>query len=285
MMACKLLPIGSVRYCLAPPLRFRVQSFNDWSATSSHVKLRISLTLAPVSSSVLSKSACHGFATARTLLMSSGVGTYLTYCSTAGLVTKRQGFRGTASLCQFQSAFNVRMRRSAALPPRSASVERIKLVAITGCRGLYEREPLVSVYIVGMIDNCNCLLDALDALDAGNAARYLKCDFVRGVFDLHDGWDRAVPTLCNADIAVSLTECEGGASAPPSEIDQTRIEASLMVLSLQEEARIKNSQELIQLLRELQRSTSQAAREIGTAAHQVRDYPVEVLNQHRARME
>lgn len=58
-----------------------------------------------------------------------------------------------------------------------------------------------------------------------------------------------------------------------------------MVLSLQEEARIKNSQELIQLLRELQRSTSQAAREIGTAAHQVRDYPVEVLNQHRARME
>ena len=75
------------------------------------------------------------------------------------------------------------------------------------------------------------------------------------------------------------------APAPPSEIDQTRIEASLMVLSLQEEARIKNSQELIQLLRELQRSTSQAAREIGTAAHQVRNYPVEVLNQHRARME
>ena len=75
------------------------------------------------------------------------------------------------------------------------------------------------------------------------------------------------------------------APAPSSEIDQTRIEASLMVLSLQEEARIKNSQELIQLLRELQRSTSQAAREIGTAAHQVRDYPVEVLNQHRARME
>ena len=73
--------------------------------------------------------------------------------------------------------------------------------------------------------------------------------------------------------------------APPSEIDQTRIEASLMVLSLQEEARIKNSQELIQLLRELQRSTSQAVREIGTAAHQVRDYPVEVLNQHRTRME
>ena len=58
-----------------------------------------------------------------------------------------------------------------------------------------------------------------------------------------------------------------------------------MVLSLQEEARIKNSQERIQLLRELQRSASQAAREIGTAAHQVRDYPVEVLNQHRARME
>ena len=75
------------------------------------------------------------------------------------------------------------------------------------------------------------------------------------------------------------------APAPPSEIDKTRIEAGLMVLSLQEEARIKNSQELIQLLRELQRSTSQAAREIGTAAHQVRDYPVEVLNQHRARME
>jgi len=75
------------------------------------------------------------------------------------------------------------------------------------------------------------------------------------------------------------------APAPPSEIDQTRIEASLMVLSLQEEARIKNSQERIQLLRELQRSASQAAREIGTAAHQVRDYPVEVLNQHRARME
>lgn len=130
MMACKLLPIGSVRYCLAPPLRFRVQSFNDWSATSSHVKLRISLTLAPVSSSVLSKSACHGLATARTLLMPSGVGTYLTYCSTAGLATKRQGFLGTASLCQFQSAFNVRMRRSAALPPRSVSIERMKLVAM-----------------------------------------------------------------------------------------------------------------------------------------------------------
>ncbi len=72
---------------------------------------------------------------------------------------------------------------------------------------------------------------------------------------------------------------------PPREIDQTRIEASLMVLSLQEEARIKNSQDLVQLLRELQRSTSQAAREIGAAAHQVRDYPVDVLNQHRARME
>ncbi len=43
----------------------------------------------------------------------------------------------------------------------------------------------------------------------------------------------------------------GTAPAPPSEIDQTRIEASLMVLSLQEETRIKNSQELIQLLRDL----------------------------------
>ena len=78
---------------------------------------------------------------------------------------------------------------------------------VTKCRGLYEREPLVSVYIVGTIDCCNRLLDALDA---GNAARYLKCEFVRGFFDLHDGWDRAVPALCNADIAVSLTGCEGG---------------------------------------------------------------------------
>ena len=78
---------------------------------------------------------------------------------------------------------------------------------VTECRGLYEREPLVSVYIVGTIDSCNRLLDALDA---GNAARCLKCEFVRGFFDLHDGWDRAVPALCNADIAVSLTGCEGG---------------------------------------------------------------------------
>ena len=77
----------------------------------------------------------------------------------------------------------------------------------TECRGLYEREPLVSVYIVGTIDSSNRLLDAIDA---GNAARYLKCEFVRGFFDLHDGWDRAVPALCNADIAVSLTGCEGG---------------------------------------------------------------------------
>ncbi len=76
----------------------------------------------------------------------------------------------------------------------------------TECRGLYEREPLVSVYIVGTIDSSNRLLDAIDA---GNAARYLKCDFVRGFFDLHEGWGGAVPALCNADIAVSLTECEG----------------------------------------------------------------------------
>ena len=72
---------------------------------------------------------------------------------------------------------------------------------VTECRGLYEREPLVSVYIVGMIDSSNRLLDTLDA---GNAARYLKCEFVRGFFALPDGWDSAVPTLCNADIAVSL---------------------------------------------------------------------------------
>lgn len=77
---------------------------------------------------------------------------------------------------------------------------------VTECRGLYEREPLVSVYIVGTIDSSNRLLDAIDA---GNAARYLKCDFVRGFFDLHEGWGGAVPALCNADIAVSLTECEG----------------------------------------------------------------------------
>jgi hypothetical protein len=77
---------------------------------------------------------------------------------------------------------------------------------VTECRGLYEREPLVSVYIVGTIDSSNRLLDAIDA---GNAARYLKCEFVRGFFDLHDEWDRAVPALCNADIAVSLTGCEG----------------------------------------------------------------------------
>lgn len=59
----------------------------------------------------------------------------------------------------------------------------------------------------------------------------------------------------------------------------------MMVLNLQGEARIKNSQELIQFLQKLQRSISQAAREIGTAARQVRDYPVEGLNQLRARIE
>lgn len=87
----------------------------------------------------------------------------------------------------------------------------------TGCRGLYEREPLVSVYIVGMIDSSNRLLDALDT---GNAARYLKCEFVRGFFDLQDGWDSAVPALCNADIAVSLTECEGGGPGRRGDLEQ-----------------------------------------------------------------
>lgn len=72
---------------------------------------------------------------------------------------------------------------------------------VTECRGHYEREPLVSVYIVGTIDSSNRLLDAIDA---GNAARCLKCEFVQGFFALPDGWDSAVPTLCNADIAVSL---------------------------------------------------------------------------------
>ena len=88
---------------------------------------------------------------------------------------------------------------------------------VTECRGLYEREPLVSVYIVGTIDSCNRLLDAIDA---GNAARYLKCDFVRGFFDLHDGWDRAVPALCNADIAVSLTGCEAVGAGRGGDFEQ-----------------------------------------------------------------
>ncbi len=88
---------------------------------------------------------------------------------------------------------------------------------VADCRGLYEREPLVSVYIVGTIDCCNRLLDALDA---GNAARCLKCEFVRGFFDLHDGWDRAVPALCNADIAVSLTESEGGRPGRGGNLEQ-----------------------------------------------------------------
>lgn len=88
---------------------------------------------------------------------------------------------------------------------------------VTECRGLYEREPLVSVYIVGTIDSSNRLLDALDA---GNAARYLKCEFVRGFFDLRDAWDRAVPALCNADIAVSLTECEGGGPGRDGNLEQ-----------------------------------------------------------------
>ena len=88
---------------------------------------------------------------------------------------------------------------------------------VADCRGLYEREPLVSVYLAGTIDCCNRLLDALDA---GNAARYLKCEFVRGFFDLHDGWDRAVPALCNADIAVSLTESEGGRPGRGGNLEQ-----------------------------------------------------------------
>ena len=88
---------------------------------------------------------------------------------------------------------------------------------VADCRGLYEREPLVSVYLAGTIDCCNRLLDALDA---GNAARCLKCEFVRGFFDLHDGWDRAVPALCNADIAVSLTGCEGGRPGRGGNLEQ-----------------------------------------------------------------
>ena len=88
---------------------------------------------------------------------------------------------------------------------------------VTDCRSIYEREPLVSVYLAGTIDCCNRLLDALDA---GNAARYLKCEFVRGFFDLHDGWDRAVPALCNADIAVSLTESEGGRPGRGGNLEQ-----------------------------------------------------------------
>ena len=88
---------------------------------------------------------------------------------------------------------------------------------VTDCRGIYEQEPLVSVYLAGTIDCCNRLLDALDA---GNAARYLKCEFVRGFFDLHDGWDRAVPALCNADIAVSLTESEGGRPGRGGNLEQ-----------------------------------------------------------------
>ena len=88
---------------------------------------------------------------------------------------------------------------------------------VADCRGLYEREPLVSVYLAGTIDCCNRLLDALDA---GNAARCLKCEFVRGFFDLHDGWDRAVPALCNADIAVSLTGYEGGRPGRGGNLEQ-----------------------------------------------------------------
>ena len=88
---------------------------------------------------------------------------------------------------------------------------------VTECRGLYEREPLVSVYIVGTIDSSNRLLDAIDA---GNAARYLKCEFVRGFFDLHEGWGGAVPALCNADIAVSLTECEGVGPGRGGDLEQ-----------------------------------------------------------------
>ena len=75
------------------------------------------------------------------------------------------------------------------------------------------------------------------------------------------------------------------AQTSPSGIDQTRVEAHLRVLSLPEETRIKNSQELIQRLKELQSATSRAANEIGGAARQVRDYPAEVVNQHATRME
>ena len=88
---------------------------------------------------------------------------------------------------------------------------------VTECRGLYEREPLVSVYIVGTIDSSNRLLDAIDA---GNSARYLKCEFVQGFFALPDGWDSAVLALCNADIAVSLTECEGVGPGRGDDLEQ-----------------------------------------------------------------
>lgn len=88
---------------------------------------------------------------------------------------------------------------------------------VAECRGLYVREQLVSVYVVGTIDSCNRLLDTIDA---GNAARCLNCEFVRGFFDLHDGWDRAVPALCNADIAVSLTGCEGVGSGRGGDLEQ-----------------------------------------------------------------
>ncbi len=66
--------------------------------------------------------------------------------------------------------------------------------------------------------------------------------------------------------------------------DQARLETQLKVLSMQEEERIKSSRESIKLIKELRTAISRAAAEVGVAARQVRDYPVETLNRQEARM-
>ncbi len=70
-----------------------------------------------------------------------------------------------------------------------------------------------------------------------------------------------------------------------SEESLQRLEAQMRVQCLQDEAKIKNTQELIQLLKKLQGAISQSVGNVETAARQVRAYPDEAVGRCAARME